>query len=1095
MTTPSDPPPQTQPPAPKRARRKWLWALLMIIVGLPAVLAVAGYTMLGREMQAPDWVLVRLEDRASAMIPQGQLKMDDVRLVVEPDLSATVRLRNVGLSDGTGKVLAEVGEVSASLSRSAALRGELEVARVDLSGLLVSLLRNADGTLDVSLGDGQNALGDNASLAQILTQIDLFFARPELARLEAFVADSVSLSYTDVQSRRNWLADGGRMELSRSADAMRLRTDFAVLAGGASIATVEASFDSPDGRTGGSVGFTITDMPAADIAVQSPALSWLSVLDAPISGAMRFDLTDDGTLGPLFGKLEIGEGALAPRDAVRPIPFSSARTYFTYNPVKQQLRFDEVRVASDTVSAVASGQAYLRDVARGVPTTLLGQFQFSELSANPENLYSEPLELGPAALDMRLGLAPFRVDVGQFTLRPNGAPVVLSGDVEATDAGWNMAVDAQIGESSVAQILTAWPQTLGAKTRDWVVENVKEGTITDGTAALRLRGEASPNAALSFSFEQAKVQIIKTLPPLVDAAGYLSIIDNSLSIVAQKAVVDAPQGGRIDFSGSSFIIPKMGGKNPQVEVALNTDSTVTSVLSFLDLPPFNVMSKAKQPVNLVDGRVSGRTTLGFALQQKLTLADIDLSVAGVATGVRSDTLVKDRVLSSDRLEVAVDNEGLALTGPVMFGQVPASGTWRQPFGSGAASQGSRVTAEVALSNAFLSEFNVALPPGTIKGRATADLDLVLRPNQPASFDLRSDMRGATVSLQDLGWIKPANGRGSLRLSGQLGTPPKIDRFELDSAGLSVAGSFELNAGGTLKRAVFSNVRVGQWLNAPVTLTGRGRDVPPAIAVLGGTADLSKTEFGRGGGSGQGGPIDLRLDSLRISQGIRLTDFRGNFQTQGAFNGAFTGSVNGRGPITGALAPGRNGTAIRIQSEDAGKLLRAAGLLRNARGGQFDLTLQPTGAQGTYDGTLKVVETRIQDAPSLAQILSAVSIIGLLDQMASSGILFGEVDAKFRLTPNQVILAQSSATGPSMGISMDGIYNLVNGAMDMQGVLSPIYAVNGIGQIFTRKGEGLIGFNFNLGGTAEDPQVQVNPLSILTPGMFREIFRRAPPKLQ
>jgi hypothetical protein len=83
----------------------------------------------------------------------------------------------------------------------------------------------------------------------------------------------------------------------------------------------------------------------------------------------------------------------------------------------------------------------------------------------------------------------------------------------------------------------------------------------------------------------------------------------------------------------------------------------------------------------------------------------------------------------------------------------------------------------------------------------------------------------------------------------------------------------------------------------------------------------------------------------------------------------------------------------------------------------------------------------------------------------------------------------------MGISMDGFYALSSGAMDMQGVLSPLFAVNGIGQIFTRRGEGLIGFNFNLNGTAEAPRVQVNPLSILTPGMFRELFRRPPPELK
>jgi hypothetical protein len=78
--------------------------------------------------------------------------------------------------------------------------------------------------------------------------------------------------------------------------------------------------------------------------------------------------------------------------------------------------------------------------------------------------------------------------------------------------------------------------------------------------------------------------------------------------------------------------------------------------------------------------------------------------------------------------------------------------------------------------------------------------------------------------------------------------------------------------------------------------------------------------------------------------------------------------------------------------------------------------------------------------------------------------------------------------------LDGTYTLATKAMDFQGVLSPFYLLNGVGAILTRKGEGLIGFNYTLGGTSDAVRVGVNPLSALTPGMFREIFRRPPPDL-
>ena len=174
-------------------------------------------------------------------------------------------------------------------------------------------------------------------------------------------------------------------------------------------------------------------------------------------------------------------------------------------------------------------------------------------------------------------------------------------------------------------------------------------------------------------------------------------------------------------------------------------------------------------------------------------------------------------------------------------------------------------------------------------------------------------------------------------------------------------------------------------------------------------------------------------------------------------------------------------------------MRSAGLFQDARGGDIALTLRPTGQTGVFDGAVRMNNLRVRNAPALASLLQALSVVGILEQLGGDGLSFTTVETDFALRPDDIVIRRASAVGPSMSITADGTYDLGSKAMDLEGVISPIYLVNGLfGALFSRRDEGLFGFTYQLRGQAANPQVAVNPLSILTPGIFREIFRRPPP---
>jgi hypothetical protein len=162
---------------------------------------------------------------------------------------------------------------------------------------------------------------------------------------------------------------------------------------------------------------------------------------------------------------------------------------------------------------------------------------------------------------------------------------------------------------------------------------------------------------------------------------------------------------------------------------------------------------------------------------------------------------------------------------------------------------------------------------------------------------------------------------------------------------------------------------------------------------------------------------------------------------------------------------------------------------------MELTLVSLEPRGHLDGQLTIQGPRLRDAPAMAELLNAISVVGLLEQLDGQGINLGLVEARFRITPDQVVLSRGSAIGPSMGVSMDGTYQTASRQIDMQGVISPFYALNGLlGVLTSPRREGLFGFAYRLQGVGDATTVTVNPLSIFTPGVFREIFRRPPPEL-
>ncbi|WP_103256186.1 hypothetical protein [Tabrizicola aquatica] len=1085
---------------PRRAGISLTVILTLILLALGFGYLTLAYT--GKTIRLPTWTVAEIEDRLNQglvanRLPRGAaVSLGAVQIAVDEGFVPRFRLEDVRLIDRDGRSILTLPEAMMALDPAAMLSGKVRPSALRLVGARLAVRRDAEGRIDLQFG-GTSGPGPK-SLGEVLDAVGRLFTAPALSSLTTIEVEGLSLTLTDARANRRWQIGDGRVAIEKRAGEVAAELALTLLDGAEPAqATVTLVVDQDGGAA--RVAATVDRVRARDLAVMAPPLAWLKFVEAPISGALQGGIDAEGALTDLTAQLSLAAGNLAPGEGARPVPFDRASVGLRFDPKAGRIHMTGLGVESASLRLKATGQGDLLGTTGApigpgeLPQTILGQVAFSEVIMDPEGLFAEPVTFTQGALDLRLRLDPFRLEIGQLALVEAGERLLLSGDVTATPEGWKGGLDVSLDRIDSDRLLKIWPLSAVPRTRKWFADNVGTATLGNVRAALRLTPGAAPRFSLGYEFTEAEVRFVRTLPPVLDARGHATLENLTYTVKLDEGHVLPPEGGRIEADGSVFQIADITQRPATAKIDLVTSSPLTATLSLLDQPPFSFFSKAGQPVNLGDGRAELQTTLYMPLKPRVTLEDVSFTVAGRIVDFTSPSLVPGRILTAPEVAVAVDTEGLSLSGQGLLDEMPVDLTYLQGFGPEQKGR-ARVNGTVMLSDAALRDLGVELPEGSVSGEGPAAIDIALVKDQPPQLTLVSNLVGLGLRLDALGWSKGPKARASLDLEARLAREPVVERLSLDAPGLTAEGVITTREGGGLAEARFSRVVAGNWLDAPVVLTGRGRGGTPDVAVTGGRIDIRAMPDG-GGGGGTGGPISLALDRLVISEGISLTGFRGDFSQGGGLNGRFRAGVNGQGEIQGVVAPAEGGSAFRITSTNAGTVMAAAGIFDQGRGGELDMTLFPRGPKGQYNGTATFSRMRVQGAPALAELLSAISVVGLLEQMGGEGLAFNNGEVRFILTPEAVEITQGSAVGASLGISFAGLYLTASERLDLQGVVSPIYLVNGVGQIFSRPGEGLFGFNYRVTGTAEAPVVSVNPLSVFTPGMFREIFRRAPPNLK
>ena len=1069
----------------------------LVAFSVAAVVLTIGL-LLTDTVTAPAWVQDAADERIKNAMGNSDVSTGKITLAFEPfKFSLVLHIHDISMTDPEGAPLADLKDIRVNADVIGLLEGNVEIEEIAVNQIDIRLPSESAAAFESSSESAaagvpfvqERMFGDPARVLDLLN-------RGMGSKLRAISVARLDLR-SQVAERRDWRIRNGLIAFDRSRSAISAQADFEVGRGDGDMLPFSVSVLSVSSASGASFKFDSTEVDVLRIASRLFGLDVQRAAELPAAGALEVDFNPQGEMTRASASIGIDAVSINLQDERDPLEIRYASGRVEFDPESNRLEIASLEIDSNAASINARGHAYLSGGGSAEPA-IEGSLNFEDAVVEPSGGFEAPLRNLAGVLDFRLGISPLNLEVMRLSLKRAESTLTAKISLSSTENGWSVRSDFHADKLPKSDLIAMWPVLLVPNTREWMRRNFLEGEVYDVNGALRIDPGSRPSLLVTYKFTDMRLHFLGELPPVEDGAGYGVITLDDAFVSLGKGMIAFPDSESVNLSGSSFTIPDSNDPRVPARIGLKVSGPIIPILSVLNRRPLKLLDKSGIRSDFATGFASGDAELRFPLLKDLALDDVEVAVSSTLENVVAADLFGGRAFRAERLEISADSAELSVSGNGRLGNLPVSGAWTKRYGGDSGGE-SELKGSMELSNAFLEEFGIQLPGDSISGVGMASFEMKLDLESEPTFKIMSDLRGLSSDLPALNWSKLRDAEGALILEGVLSEPMALDRIALSANGLSAAGTARMRKGGGLEQADFEYFRIDDWLDISLVLRGA-----ESLAITGGFLDSSLVEpadnvpeEGADIVEVDRAPVSVKLDRVKISDSIELSDFSGELNFGGGVEGRYAASINGRTNLVGTIAPYEGGSAINIQSENAGDALRATGIIQNLHGGSLRMRLLPLGENGEYRGRIVIDESRIKDMPALGELLNYVSIVGILDQFAGEGIHFSEVTADFEIGEEGIEVTQGIAIGSSISITMVGNYDLASERVNMEGMVTPFFALNQLVGAITplpelfgiKKGEGFGGIYFAISGPAASPEVQIDPSSVLTPGVLNRIFRQ------
>ncbi|MFY9288764.1 MAG: AsmA-like C-terminal domain-containing protein, partial [Alphaproteobacteria bacterium] len=603
---------------------------------------------------------------------------------------------------------------------------------------------------------------------------------------------------------------------------------------------------------------------------------------------------------------------------------------------------------------------------------------------------------------------------------------------------------------------------------------------------------------------QGQVQYLEGMPRVQNVNA-----DATFDLQKMSVLVSSGHIGDLRLVPFTLLMTDLDTNLQMIEIPLKVEGPITDVLKLIDEPPLGYANAVGLSPSDVTGRARATLNLKFPLLKTLLVKDIEIKGQADLIDLASSKLLKGIDITQGNLSLDLNKESFAIKGPASLNKVPFKILWEQNFSTDQGKPLRHAEVEGMIAGDQWNLLGIEALNGT-RGSVAAFIELT-QPNKEKTFLTgKFDMTSAEVHVDQLSWKKPSAVPATFKFAAEMeeGRDTKITSLDLIGGDAKIKGDALLSADNQLRALNLNPLMIGRT-NAVIKFW-QEKDEPHTAhyEIEGQSVDVSGIKSGgdavAGNSSGKVAPAaqppkryKIKLAKLFTSETGYIADLQGHaarddkgwneIQLQGMAQGAHKLNVD--------LAQRSGSRFLAITCDNFGKALHGLGFTDAVNDGKLDIRGQSS-PDNPYaiQGRMKIGRFDVTNLPILALLLNATSPFGIVGLLTDT-ISFESARGRFKWDGDVLEFIDARVSGQSLGLNIEGKVNTETNTANLSGTVVPFSMVNRflsaiplIGDMLTGgDGGGVLAVAYTIKGDLSQPDVSVNPVSLLTPGFLRNLF--------